>query len=526
MEYFGVVSLSTLWLLLALRYTGREKWLASAKLRLLFIVPILTLLAIWTNEAHGLMWHQVVIDPSDPFPILYWMRGVWFWVFTVYTYLLLLLGTILLIETVVRSHDLYRGQAVVLLIGALVPWIGNALYLFGFDLFGRLVPTPVLFTFTGVAMAWGLFRFQLLDIVPVAREAVLESMSDAVIVLDEQNRIVDLNAAAQSLIDSPTSEVVGKPFSQLLPIGLDSIQRWEERSETRNEMILEDEDHKQYTFDPRVSLLHDRRGKLAGRLLVLRDITERKQIEEALRLARDQALESSRMKSRLLANVSHELRTPLGAILGYSEFLRDGTYGSVSEEQVDTLEKIIESTSYLSSLVSQLLEQAKIEAGQTTLNMLPFSLQELVERVESKSSIEARAKGLSLLFRLEDVPNIVIGDERKIEQILLNLVSNALKFTGEGEVQVRIYRCDEHQLALQVTDTGPGIPDDMREEIFKPFRRVDDSVTREHGGIGLGLAIVEQLVMLMEGRIELETALGTGSTFTVFLPIDYEKETL
>ena len=526
-EYFGVVSLSSMWLLIAMRHAGLEKWLASRKLRLLYIVPILTLLAIWTNGAHHLMWTNVAIDPSDPFPILKWDRGIGFWIFTVYNTLILLIGTILLIRTVYRSKRLYRGQAVVLLAGAMVPWIGSILYLAGAEVFERLIPTPVLFTVTGIALAWGLFRYQLLDIVPVAREAVLESMGDAVLVLDAQNRILDLNPSAGHLIDNQTSEVIGQPLSQVLPISSDFMERITSKPETRTEVVLADEDRKQHTFDPRISLLYDRRGDLVGRLLVLRDITERKQIEEALRIARDQALEASRMKSRLLANVSHELRTPLGAILGYSEFLREGTYGTVSDKQVDTLSKIIESTNYLSELVSRLLEQSQLEAGQLVLHIDTFSIKKLVNRVESNVDIDAQVKGLTLSFVVDnDVPDSLFGDERKIEQVLLNLVSNAIKFTAKGEVRVRIYHPNDVHWVIQVSDTGPGIPDDMRDEIFKPFRRVDDSITREHEGVGLGLSITEQLVMLMDGRIELETKIGEGSTFRIFLPLIFEQEAL
>lgn len=526
-EYFGVVSLSSMWLLIAMRHAGLEKWLASRKLRLLYIVPILTLLAIWTNGAHHLMWTNVAIDPSDPFPILKWDRGIGFWIFTVYNTLILLIGTILLIRKVYRSKRLYRGQAVVLLAGAMVPWIGSILYLAGAEVFERLIPTPVLFTVTGIALAWGLFRYQLLDIVPVAREAVLESMGDAVLVLDAQNRILDLNPSAGHLIDNQTSEVIGQPLSQVLPISPDFMERITSKPETRTEVVLADEDRKQHTFDPRISLLYDRRGDLVGRLLVLRDITERKQIEEALRIARDQALEASRMKSRLLANVSHELRTPLGAILGYSEFLREGTYGTVSDKQVDTLSKIIESTNYLSELVSRLLEQSQLEAGQLVLHIDTFSIKKLVNRVESNVDIDAQVKGLTLSFVVDnDVPDSLFGDERKIEQVLLNLVSNAIKFTAKGEVRVRIYHPNDVHWVIQVSDTGPGIPDDMRDEIFKPFRRVDDSITREHEGVGLGLSITEQLVMLMDGRIELETKIGEGSTFRIFLPLIFEQEAL
>lgn len=257
----------------------------------------------------------------------------------------------------------------------------------------------------------------------------------------------------------------------------------------------------------------------------MQDITEQREMEEALRQARDRALEALRLKSQLLAVVSHELRTPLGAILGYSEFLHEGAYGSVSAKQEEILTKVIGSTQYLNDLVDQLLDQARIDAGQAKLNIAPFSPREMVERAESKSQMKARYQGLDLIFEIDDeLPETLSGDEQRLEQILLNLVGNAVKFTDAGEVRVLIYCPDANHWAIRVSDTGPGIPPEMQEEIFKPFRQVDSSATRTHGGVGLGLSIVKQLTTMMGGEITLESSVGQGSTFTVMLPMKPQEE--
>ena len=251
----------------------------------------------------------------------------------------------------------------------------------------------------------------------------------------------------------------------------------------------------------------------------LASIIERKQYEAALAEARDRALEASRVKSRLLANVSHELRTPLGAIMGYSEILHDGLIGELTDEQKGILSKITDSTLYLTDLVADLLDQAQIEAGKVNLKNEPFEVAEMLERVQDKLRGLAEKKGVTLHTEIApNMPPTVFGDEKRLTQILVNLANNALKFTDEGSVNIKIKR-QGVQWAISVSDTGAGIPPEAQSFIFDSFRQVDDSSTRKYGGAGLGLSIVRQLVSAMGGTVNVDSRLGEGSTFTVVLPL-------
>ncbi|HXW01360.1 MAG TPA: ATP-binding protein, partial [Anaerolineae bacterium] len=255
------------------------------------------------------------------------------------------------------------------------------------------------------------------------------------------------------------------------------------------------------------------------------DITERKEAEAVVALARDQALETSRLKTELLAKVSHELRTPLGAILGFAELLEAGVYGPLSDKQQQVTIRIIDSTQYLTTLVNELLDQAQLEAGRLKLNIQPFAPANLVDDTLVKMGVLARAKGLSLTSDIAaDVPSALWGDTARLQQILVNLVSNAIKFTSVGGVRVRLYRPDTGYWALQVSDTGSGIPAEAQAYIFEPFRQVDGSITRAHAGTGLGLSIVKQLTTLMGGEITLKSEMGQGSTFTISLPLQATQE--
>ncbi|GIK39398.1 MAG: hypothetical protein BroJett011_32310 [Chloroflexota bacterium] len=258
-----------------------------------------------------------------------------------------------------------------------------------------------------------------------------------------------------------------------------------------------------------------------------RDLLEYRVAERTgeLAQARDQALAASRLKTELLAKVSHELRTPLGVILGFTEMLQLGIYGPLSDKQKQVAVEIMDSTCSLTGLVNQLLDQAQLDAGRLKLNVSPFSLADLVEGTLSKIDILAQTKGLALTTTIApDMPATLFGDQTRLQQILVNLVGNAIKFTTTGTVRVCFYRPDPAHWALQVSDTGPGIPIEAQTYIFEPFRQVDGSTTRQHDGAGLGLSIVKQLITLMGGQIALESEIGRGSTFTAIFPLEFIAE--
>lgn len=251
------------------------------------------------------------------------------------------------------------------------------------------------------------------------------------------------------------------------------------------------------------------------------EITERRQAQEALMVARDEALRASKFKSQLLARVSHELRTPLGAILGYTELLHTGMFGEVNSQQRQIMDEVMESTLYLTNIVNQLLEQAQLDAHQKVLlEQAPYNPAELVKRVAAQMEILAHNKKIQ--FYIEIMPNLppaVVGDERRVQQILVNLLGNAFKFTREGFVKLKVDVQPPKFLTFQVEDSGIGIPAAEQTRIFEPFHQVDGSLTREQPGSGLGLSIVQQLVTAMKGEILVDSTPGRGSRFTLLLPL-------
>lgn len=288
-QYLGIVSVPVAWLAFTLQYTGRDHWLTRRNLILLALTPLVTLLLVWTNEVHGLIWSGVALGGTDLGAVLALTYGPWFWIHAAYSYLLLLSGTLLLVGALIDSSHLYRGQTGVLLIGAILPWLANVLYLTGLSPLPHLDLTPFAFTASGVVLAWGLLYYRLLDIVPVARDAVVESLLDGVIALDTQNRIVDLNAAAQRLIGMTASEVIGRPLAKVVPAWKDVAASASNGIAAPAEILLGDGDERRI-YEPQIAPLHDRHDRLSGQLLVLHDVTERRRAEEErARLAGEQA---------------------------------------------------------------------------------------------------------------------------------------------------------------------------------------------------------------------------------------------
>jgi len=244
---------------------------------------------------------------------------------------------------------------------------------------------------------------------------------------------------------------------------------------------------------------------------------DRAHLYEAERLARQQAQEANRAKSNFLAVMSHELRTPLTAILGYGALLEDEVVGPLNERQREQVARMRESGRHLLGLINQILSFSRIEAGRERVDVQPLDAVAILSDVAEMIAPLAARDGLRLEVEAPAAPLEMRSDPGKIRQILLNLASNAVKFTPEGEVRLRLF-AEGDDVVFQVVDTGPGIADADRERIFRPFEQADWGPTRVKGGAGLGLSVSLELARLLGGGIDLESEVGRGSTFTVRLP--------
>jgi PAS domain S-box-containing protein len=343
------------------------------------------------------------------------------------------------------------------------------------------------------------------------RQAILQGIADGVMVFDTDGKVTLTNPALIRLLELPLDKVLNRNLAEV-------VQSSKIESEDR-EMILRSMGYNEATLAPMrvkwgvrtlsiiAAPVRDPKGRAIGNVAVMRDFTREAEVEQ--------------MKNTFVAMVSHELRTPLNAILGYSEMLRDGFYGSVNEKQANTADRILNNSSRLLNIVSDLLDQARIEAGKLKFDYKPFHSGDLTDNLHSVMDKIAHDKGLELTSRIDaNMPEQLTGDTHRLQQVLVNLVNNAVKFTDTGSVDVYVYKVNEQHWGFDVTDTGQGIAPDDQKHVFDPFRQLEGTVTRSHGGIGLGLAIVKRLVELMGGQVFLKSAVGQGSAFTIILPFE------
>jgi PAS domain S-box-containing protein len=359
--------------------------------------------------------------------------------------------------------------------------------------------------------------------VPVARRHVLDHVIDGVITLDLRHRIVDINRAGERILNWKSGEVIGKPLPQLLkdrPQLARNITATTSGERPRNvEMKIANS-----YFDVQITPLKDAQEQIYAWALVLHDVTGRKQTEFELTHARDRAVEVSEAKSHFLARVSHELRTPLSVILGYVEMLMEHAGDADFLAEHKPVQRIYESIQYLNIQVNELLDLSSLDAGRLRLEELPVKLAELVAEVEAQMGILARNKRIQLTSIVDpDLPETILSDPLRLKQIMVNLVGNAVKFTEEGGIAVHAAPSGQRHWTLQVTDTGMGIPKAVQEAIFEPFQQGPGALTRARAGSGLGLSIVAELSQLMGGTIDLDSAPGKGSTFTIRLPLKTAK---
>jgi signal transduction histidine kinase len=236
-----------------------------------------------------------------------------------------------------------------------------------------------------------------------------------------------------------------------------------------------------------------------------------------------QLAEASKHKSQFLANMSHELRTPMNAILGYTELIMDNIYGEPTEKMRGVLTRVQSNGKHLLGLINDVLDLSKIEAGQLTLSLADYSVKDIVHSVFSSVESLAKNKKLELKVELPQKLPAAHGDERRLTQVLLNLVGNSIKFTDKGEVAIKAEAANG-SFTISVRDTGPGIAVEDQHKIFEEFQQADSSTTKEKGGTGLGLAISKRIVEMHGGRLWVDSSLGHGSTFSFSIPLNVERQ--
>jgi PAS domain S-box-containing protein len=532
-KWLGICLLPPAWFAFIMQYTGRERWINRFTMTALAVPPVAVIALLANPATHDLVRYYPPSAASDPADAIAQV-GPLFWPFLVYADLVVWGCTALFVWTLTRLSRLYWRQSLLLIVTVLLPFLANVLHNLNVGPFGRVELTPFLFVLTGAVLVWGIFRFRLLDLAPIARSRIFQIMHDAVVVLDPYARVVDANLAAERLIGQPVGAAVGQPLERLVPAWARAISR------RRNASNASDIPSAAAVIDGRVyeltiSALPDRQGQPTGELLISRDVTERRQAEQDLldSLAREQAATErlmvalrheqaaterlralDEMKDTLLQAVSHDLRTPLTSVLGIAATLRRGHRLLPASEVHDLLGRLEGNARKLERLLVNLLDLERLARGSINPDRRRVDLGELVSRL-------VKDVGLELLgerpISLDSSPVLIAVDAPKVERIVENLLANAARHTpADTPVWVRVEACAGGALIV-VEDAGPGVPAEVRQAIFQPFQQ-GPSITAHAPGSGIGLAVVAHFAAMHSGRAWVQERPQGGASFRVFLP--------
>jgi PAS domain S-box-containing protein len=489
MEYVGLVAAPTAWLIYSLHYADREEWVTRRNLALLSIVPLAALALTFTNDHHGLIWRRVRLDTGGAVAQLDKTFGVAFWGMAGYLYLLMIAATALHVRLL--ASRLYRWRAGVLMLGTFLAYTGATLDTFKISPLPRFVATSLGIALGGLVTVWILYHMRQ-SIKLVSRRAVFENMSDAAIVLNAQDRVVDLNAAARRLMDATASNVIGQPVDEAWPQWPAPLDAPGREAETRGEVTL-DLQGETRVYDVRISPLMSRRRRLISRAVVLRDITKRKRAEEALHA-------SLREKEVLLQEIHHRVKNNLQVISS----LLNLQARRAADEQARAV--LTESQNRVRSmtLVHEKLYQSP---DLSTIHVEDYlgSLTSHLLRVYG-----GPAKGITVDVEAPDVTlslDAAITCGLIVNELVTNALRHAFPQSEGGGIRVALRAEDDHR-TLTVRDDGIGLPGD-----------VDVAEERTDS---LGLDLVAMLVRQLQGTIAVDRQDGT--TFEIAFPARRDPE--
>lgn len=523
-EYIGIALMPGFWLLFCIQFVGFDAQLNKKKIALIFLLPTITLLMVWTNGFHNLHYSETTVVESGNLNLLSIKTGIWYIFHTIIFYCYLLAGIALLLKKFFNTNHIIRKQISMIFIGISFPWIANVTYLLGYRPMDHIDATPYAFAVTGIFISIGLIWFKLFKVLPVAREKIIEQTKDGILILNNDFQILDANKSAFEILSTDTEKLIGESAFEVFS-HQDEILGLFRDSNTATCEWAKITDDKEYYFEVALNPFLNSQGVVSGYFIVFQDITEIKQHESELIIARKQAEAASQAKSDFLSHMSHEIRTPLTGIIGFVELMKTS---ELNEELAEYVSIVETSANSLLHIVNEILDLSKIESGSLLLIPETTNINDLCKEALDLFAWQANSDSLKMNYKIApDVPATIMIDKMKIRQIIINLLGNAVKFTDEGEIILKVELVEgppepTKVLRFSVSDTGIGIAEEDQEMIFESFSQVKPKIksAKRFTGTGLGLTISNKFLKLMGSKLQLKSQPGEGSTFYFDLKLD------
>lgn len=491
------------------------------------LIPITSLLLAFTNDHHHLFYTNRFIDFENGIYFVRSSYGFFYkYIYLSYSYISILVAFVWTVLAIIKFKDNKRKQSIIILIALLLPVLGNFSYLF-IDSFSKSIDyTPLLFMLTGLLFYMSIKRFGFMNIIPFAQEMAIDKMADAMIIMDAKDNILEMNDSAKHLFsDINEKGAFGQSLARYLDDTNINPDEFHDHNYDKATIKLDTPEGTSHYY-LRDQTVFNREKHSIGRILLLHDITDLKEAMASLKIEKQRAEEATLAKSRFVANISHEIRTPMTAIIGMTDML---STVEKQEEHDHLVQNIQTSTKLLLQIVNDLLDLSKIEAGQLQFKEKPFIIRDVIRETKELILPLLQDRPIEINHSVaEAIPKYIIGDALRLKQVLINLLSNAAKYTEKGRIDFDVifegYKEGGVALCIIIKDTGIGISDHDKEKLFDLFFQVEHSNTRRFAGSGLGLAITKQLVDQMDGFITVDSELHEGSEFALHLIMPYLKE--
>lgn len=512
-EYLGIVFIPVFWFLFILKFTGRDKYLTIKNFIWILSIPVITLLMVWTNSFHYLHFKSISIDFSESFPLLSVEFGPWYYVYTLYFYILLALGVVMLIKEYRNSDPMFKRQNLIVLLAALIPWIANLANLVGFKPMGHIDITPFAFILTVFMLSVGFIRFRFLDIIPIAREKVLEAMKEGLIVLDNLDRIVDLNRAIKMILSISGESLIGKNIDSVFPNQPELFEYINDRKDGRLKIEFQRNGYPIF-MDVSITALFENRNSYNGLIILTRDITLQVGIENRFRIQSDQLITTNKLKDRLFSIIAHDLRGPL---INLNEVIKMLNSGIISDAEFKLyIPKLSNNISYTTGLLENLLFWSMSQLQGEIIKPLYFNIKGITDNVITLFDNVIKEKDITTENNLDPF-SLVYADLDMIQLIVRNLISNAIKFSEHGKSITITSVINRKKFIMCISDSGVGISKENQNKLFEQETFTTRGTDNEEG-TGLGLFLCKDFIEKNGGKIWVESKIGVGTKFFVQIP--------